>query len=61
LLAEDRARGIVIYFFADGLRELDGVCASLDIIPDHVHTLLCFNEPGLLTGLIVEKEVITPA
>ena len=52
LLDDDRAKGIVVHFLADGLRKLDGACMGFMIMPDHVHALLYFNEPGMLSGFI---------
>lgn len=52
LLDDDRAKGIVVHFLADELRKRDGSCFGFVIMPDHVHALLRFKEPGMLTRFI---------
>jgi putative transposase len=52
LLDDDRAKGIVAHFLADGLRKIDGACMGFMIMPDHVHALLFFNQSGMLSRFI---------
>jgi len=52
LLDEDRAKGIVIHFLANGLRKSGGTCAGFMIMPDHVYALLRFKEAGMLSGFV---------
>ena len=49
LLNEDRAKGIVIHFFASQLRNQQGECVGFVIMPDHVHALVRFREEGVLS------------
>ena len=52
LLDDNRAKGIVIHFLADQLREDDGVCMGFVIMPDHVHVLVHFKEFSVLSRFI---------
>jgi len=49
VLDDDRAKGIVVNFLADELRKTNGSCIGFVIMPDHVHALLHFREPGTLS------------
>ena len=52
LLDDDRAKGTVIHFLAGELREKDGSYVGFVIMPDHVHALLHFKKPGMLSGFM---------
>jgi putative transposase len=52
LLDDDRAKGTVIHFLAEELRKKDGSCVGFVIMPNHVHALLHFKKPGMLSGFI---------
>jgi len=49
LLDDNRAKSIVIHFLSEQLRKADGACAGFVIMPDHVHALVHFNQPGMLS------------
>ncbi len=49
LLDDDRANGIVVHFLADALSKARGACVGFVIMPEHVHALLHFSEPGMLS------------
>jgi putative transposase len=48
LLDDNRAKGTVIHFLADQLRRGGGACMGFVIMPDHVHALIHFKQPGML-------------
>lgn len=52
LLDDDRAKGVVIHFLADELRKIDAACNGFVIMPDHVHALLRFGGPNMLSRFI---------
>jgi putative transposase len=56
LLDDDRAKGIVVHFLADELRKADGSCNGFVIMPDHVHALLHFKRPGMLSRLMQQRK-----
>ena len=52
ILDDDRAKGIVVHFLANELEKADGSCVGFVIMPDHVHALLRFRQPEMLSRFI---------
>ncbi len=48
-LDDDAAKFIVIRVLASQLPKQDGRCAGFVVMPDHVHALVWFTEPGQLS------------
>ncbi len=51
-LDDNRAKGIVIHFLAEELKKSNGSCIGYVIMPDHVHALLYFKEPAMISRFI---------
>jgi putative transposase len=49
LLDDNRAKGIVVHFLSAQLKNQSGDCAGFVIMPDHVHALIHFQQPGALS------------
>ncbi|ACL02651.1 protein of unknown function DUF1568 [Desulfatibacillum aliphaticivorans] len=49
LLRDKRARGIVIYYLAEQLKNRNAECMGFVVMLDHVHALVRFDEPGQLS------------
>ncbi|MFZ2633188.1 MAG: transposase [Desulfosalsimonadaceae bacterium] len=49
LLDHDRAKGIVVHFLSTQLKNQNGSCIGFVIMPDHVHAMVAFHEPGVLS------------
>jgi len=52
LLDDDLAKGIVIHFLARQLKNQNGSLAGFVVMPDHVHSLVRFQEKGMLSTFI---------
>ena len=52
ILDDDRSKSIVVHFLADALQKADGSCVGFVIMLNHVHALLHFREPGILSRFI---------
>jgi putative transposase len=52
LLDGNRAKGIVVHFLSAQLKHQSGDCAGFVIMPDHVHALIHFKQPGALSVFI---------
>ncbi len=49
ILDDNRAKGVVIHFLADRLRKSHGECIGFVVMPDHVHAMVDFGEPSMLS------------
>jgi len=49
LLDGDRAKGIVVHYLEKQLKNQKGSLAGFVVMPDHVHALVRFQEPGVLS------------
>lgn len=52
LLDHPRGKQIVISFLAEELSARDGVCPGFVVMPDHVHAIIWFPEPGQLISFM---------
>ena len=52
LLDDDRAKGIVVHYLNEQLRNQSGRCMGFVIMPDHVHVMIHFEKPGTLSVFI---------
>jgi len=51
-LDDNRAKCIVVHLLDAELRKTGGSCMGFVIMPDHVHALIRFAEPGMLSSFI---------
>jgi putative transposase len=51
-LDDNRAKGIVLHFLAEELKKSNGSCIGYVIMPDQVHALIYFKEPGMISRFI---------
>ncbi|MBI9077791.1 MAG: transposase [Desulfatibacillum sp.] len=49
LLGHERARGIVIHYLSEQLKNQNGECMGFVVMPNHVHALVRFEETGKLS------------
>jgi putative transposase len=49
LLDDDRAKGIVVHYLSAQLKHQSGACMGFVIMPDHVHAMVRFQQPGSLS------------
>ncbi|MFZ2448275.1 MAG: transposase [Syntrophobacteraceae bacterium] len=49
LLDDNQAKGIVIHFLSEQLKNQQGSCVGFVVMPEHVHALIHFNENGQLS------------
>ncbi|MBU1157268.1 MAG: transposase [Proteobacteria bacterium] len=52
LLDEDAPKGIVVSVLASRLTVQEGKCLGFVVMPDHVHALVWFPAPGVLSELV---------
>jgi len=48
-LNDDRAKRIAVHFLSAQLKNQNGTCAGFVIMPDHVHAIVHFKEPDILS------------
>ena len=49
MLDDDRAKRIVIHYLGKQLENQNGSLAGFVVMPDHVHAMVSFTEPGMLS------------
>ena len=49
LLDDDAAKGIIVHFLDAQLKNQSGSCMGFVVMPDHVHALVQFEQPGSLS------------
>jgi putative transposase len=52
LLDDDRAKGAVVHYLSAQLKNQSGTCTGFVIMPDHVHVMVCFQQPGTLSAFM---------
>jgi putative transposase len=52
LLDTDQAKKIVIHYLSTQLKNQSGSCTGFVIMPDHVHAIVSFNRPKILSVFV---------